>query len=268
MIVPGPHPTSSSRSPAAQVREEVAGRVLRRPPAVAAQHRFVVSVGVDVVVVIAACHRRTASGPVSPAGGLRVTAMDRPIGERPYMPDYGVDTRRLAAAALGVGRRAAGDRPQLLGRHRLGGGRPHAMPVWGVWDDDELRFAFSCGPRVAQGRQPRRQPAGRRRLRRTPSSACRWRAARMLVDGERRDSWIARYLAKYTAVSHGAERRLPAPEPRVRGRAGARAGDHRARGRVRHASHPLALRPRPIERRRPVSTEATARRSAAHRWYR
>ena len=38
-------------------------------------------------------------------------------------------------------------------------GRPHAMPVWGVWLGD--RFAFSTSPDIAQGAQPARQPADR-----------------------------------------------------------------------------------------------------------
>ena len=31
-------------------------------------------------------------------------------------------------------------------------GRPHALPVWGVWDDDDGRFAFSAGPRARKVR--------------------------------------------------------------------------------------------------------------------
>ena len=33
-----------------------------------------------------------------------------------------------------------------------GAGRPHAMPVWGVWMPDQERFAFSCSPNARKVR--------------------------------------------------------------------------------------------------------------------
>ncbi len=42
-----------------------------------------------------------------------------------------------------VGGRASGDESQLLGGHGL----TRRTPAWGVWNDGEHRFAFSCGPR-------------------------------------------------------------------------------------------------------------------------
>ena len=49
VMVPGPQPTSSRVRPGSEVAEQVAGRVLRRAPAVGAQHALVVAVGVGDV---------------------------------------------------------------------------------------------------------------------------------------------------------------------------------------------------------------------------
>ena len=73
--------------------------------------------------------------------------MTGPIGQRPHMPDYGVDTDDWEPLpwAWAAERLASGRNYWLV--TVSGAGRPHAMPVWGVWDDEDLRFAFSCGPR-------------------------------------------------------------------------------------------------------------------------
>ncbi|HEX6597605.1 MAG TPA: pyridoxamine 5'-phosphate oxidase family protein, partial [Acidimicrobiales bacterium] len=78
--------------------------------------------------------------------------MSEPRAERPYMPDYGVDTpewrplpwswaaeRLVAARNIWVVTASAE-------------GRPHALPVWGVWDEGDHRFGFSCGPRSRKAR--------------------------------------------------------------------------------------------------------------------
>ena len=126
--------------------------------------------------------------------------MARPVGERPYMPDYGVDTaaweplpwtwaaERLAAARnywiVTVSAR----------------GRPHALPVWAVWDDNELRLAFSCGPRSRKAANLAANPQLVVASEDTVEClSLEGRAA--LVDGERREIWIGRYLTKYTASS-------------------------------------------------------------------
>ena len=67
----------------------------------------------------------------------------------------------VVAAAVVVGGRAAGAVAQLWVVTASAAGRPHALPVWGVWDDDVPGFAWSCAPRLAQGGQHGRQPAGR-----------------------------------------------------------------------------------------------------------
>jgi hypothetical protein len=72
--------------------------------------------------------------------------------ERPEMADYGVPTQ------------LDGVLPWEWGEQRLvrcrnywvvtasASGRPHALPVWGVWLTDPDRFAFACGPSSRKAR--------------------------------------------------------------------------------------------------------------------
>ncbi len=116
------------------------------------------------------------------------------------MPDYGVDTSDWEPL------------PWTWAAERLGGGRnywivtvsaagrPHAMPVWGVWNDDELRFAFSCGPRSRKAANLAANPQVVVASEDTVECiSVEGRAHR--VDGDREDVWIARYLAKYTPMA-------------------------------------------------------------------
>ena len=75
----------------------------------------------------------------------------------------------------------------------------HTLPVWGVWNDDDLRFMFSCAPTA------RRAPPN---IRGNPGSCspstARWSAcsvegtAAPITDPSRIDTWIDRYVAKYS----------------------------------------------------------------------
>jgi len=79
-------------------------------------------------------------------------------------------------------------------------GRPHALPVWGVWDDDELRFAFSCGPSARKARELRANPKASVMPEDTVECVSLEGSAALLDDGERRERWIEAYLAKYLPV--------------------------------------------------------------------
>ncbi len=116
------------------------------------------------------------------------------------MPDYGVDTDEWsplpwswAAAKLDGGR-------NYWIVTASAAGRPHAMPTWGVWDEDDRRFAFSCGPRSRRRRTSpptHRSPSPST----TPWSACRSRGA---PSGDRdalAATWIDRYIAKYQSIA-------------------------------------------------------------------
>ena len=78
--------------------------------------------------------------------------MVEPIGSRPYMPGYGTLDAHQGTGLL----------PWSWARERLErshdywvattrtGGRPHVMPVWGVWLSDRLWFSSSRGSRKAR----------------------------------------------------------------------------------------------------------------------
>jgi nitroimidazol reductase NimA-like FMN-containing flavoprotein (pyridoxamine 5'-phosphate oxidase superfamily) len=82
-------------------------------------------------------------------------------------------------------------------------GRPHALPVWGVWDDGENRFAFSCAP----GSRKARNLADNPRVVVMPESTVECISvegvAAPVATDERQERWIERYLTKYEPLSEG-----------------------------------------------------------------
>lgn len=75
--------------------------------------------------------------------------MEEPRPSRPYMPGYGI-----AGPDDGTGLLSWADALERLRASRnywlsttWPDGRPHAMPVWGVWDDGCLWFSCSRGSR-------------------------------------------------------------------------------------------------------------------------
>lgn len=79
-------------------------------------------------------------------------------------------------------------------------GRPHAMPVWGVWDDDEHRFAFSCGPRSRKAANLAANPQAAFTIDDTVECLSVEGRATFVTD-DRREAWIDRYLAKYQSIA-------------------------------------------------------------------
>ena len=150
------------------------------------------------------------------------------------------------------GRRCRGrGRPTRLARSRnlwvvtaSAAGRPHALPVWGVWDDDEPGFAWSCAPRSRKAANIAANPQVCVTPSTTPSSACRSRAGpRGSTDG----AAIGRRGSSATSTKYAPMRRTSPPTSCARTLVfelvPERAfGDHRAGGRVRNPGHPLALR--------------------------
>lgn len=117
------------------------------------------------------------------------------------MPDYGVDTPEWeplpwswAAERLGVNRNFW---VVTASAH----GRPHALPVWGVWNDDEGRFAFSCSPRARKARNLAGNPHAVVMTDDTVECLSIEGQARSVSDGQRQDQWIERYLAKYQPMA-------------------------------------------------------------------
>jgi PPOX class probable F420-dependent enzyme len=117
------------------------------------------------------------------------------------MPDYGVDTPEWeplpwswAAERLVANRNfwvvtVAAD------------GRPHALPVWGVWDDGERRFAFSCSPRARKARNLAANPQAAVMTEDTVECLSVEGRADPVRDEGRQAQWIDRYLAKYRPIS-------------------------------------------------------------------
>jgi nitroimidazol reductase NimA-like FMN-containing flavoprotein (pyridoxamine 5'-phosphate oxidase superfamily) len=117
------------------------------------------------------------------------------------MPDYGVDTPHWNPLPWSW---AAG---KLAGNRNFwvvtasADGRPHALPVWGVWDDDEHRFAFSCGPRSREAANLTANPRVVVAVDDTVECLSIEGRATLADADERRETWIARYLSKYTPVA-------------------------------------------------------------------
>ncbi|HEX3621535.1 MAG TPA: pyridoxamine 5'-phosphate oxidase family protein [Acidimicrobiales bacterium] len=128
--------------------------------------------------------------------------MAEPRPERPYMPDYGVQASSAwnPLAWSWAAERLVANRNYWVVT-ASGEGRPHALPVWGVWDDGEGAFAFSCGPHSRKARNIAANPAVVVMTDDTVECvSVEGRAAAVQDDG-RTATWIGRYLAKYQPIS-------------------------------------------------------------------
>ena len=83
-----------------------------------------------------------------------------------------------------------------------GDGRPHALPVWGVWDEPSGRFAFSCGPRSRKARDLAAPPHVAVACGDTVECVWLEGAARVVDPSEAvLEEWVERYLGKYRPIS-------------------------------------------------------------------
>lgn len=127
--------------------------------------------------------------------------MVEPVAERPHMPDYGVDTASWTPLPWSWAVQ------RLLANRNFwvvtvsASGRPHALPVWGVWDDGENRLAFSCGPRSQKARNLKANPHVAIMTEDTVECISLEGRAAPVDDTGRQDVWIERYLAKYRPMS-------------------------------------------------------------------
>ncbi len=78
-----------------------------------------------------------------------------------------------------------------------GDGRPHALPVWGVWDVDESRFGFSCSPNARKARNLAANPRAAIMTESTEECLSVEGQAAPVHDHERKEWWIERFLPKY-----------------------------------------------------------------------
>lgn len=117
------------------------------------------------------------------------------------MPEYGVDTPDWEALPWSwAGERLAGYRNYWVVTVTPSG-RPHALPVWGVWADDDQRFAFSCAPGSRKRRNLAANPHVTIAGDDTIECISLQGAAAPVADAERQDAWIERYLVKYKPLS-------------------------------------------------------------------
>jgi len=121
--------------------------------------------------------------------------------ERPSMSDYGVDDPGWEPLPWSwAAERLAGNRNFWVVTVS-GDGRPHALPVWGVWHDGEHRFAFSCSPRARKARNLAQNPSAVITTDDTVECLSVEGRGVPVDDERRREQWIERYLAKYRPLA-------------------------------------------------------------------
>jgi nitroimidazol reductase NimA-like FMN-containing flavoprotein (pyridoxamine 5'-phosphate oxidase superfamily) len=117
------------------------------------------------------------------------------------MPEYGVDTPDWEALPWSwAAERLAGYRNFWVVTVTPAG-RPHALPVWGVWSDDDQRFAFSCAPGSRKRKNLATNPHVTIAGDDTIECISLQGTAAPTSDAARQDVWIERYLAKYQPLS-------------------------------------------------------------------
>jgi nitroimidazol reductase NimA-like FMN-containing flavoprotein (pyridoxamine 5'-phosphate oxidase superfamily) len=117
------------------------------------------------------------------------------------MPDYGVDSPAWSPLPWSwAAAKLAGNRNYWIVTASATG-RPHALPAWGVWDDDELRFAFSCGPRSRKAANIAANAQAVFTIDDTVECLSIEGQAGVVTDVDRQEQWIDRYLAKYQPLS-------------------------------------------------------------------
>ena len=126
--------------------------------------------------------------------------MGEPHAHRPHMPDYGVDTAEWEPLTWSwATERLVGNRNYWVVTASADG-RPHALPVWGVWDSDESRFGFSCGPRARKSRNLTANPQAVVAVDDTVECVSVEGRAAPVEDEARREWWVERYLRKYQPI--------------------------------------------------------------------
>ena len=88
-------------------------------------------------------------------------------------------------------------------------GAPHALPVWGVWDDHDQRFMFSCAHSARKARNIASNPCVVFTIDNTVECLSVEGTAAPITDPARVDTWVDRYVAKYGGNQPGLEEFLP-----------------------------------------------------------
>lgn len=117
------------------------------------------------------------------------------------MPDYGVDTDAWSPLPWSWASRklAAGRNYWIV--TATPDGRPHALPAWGVWDDREHHFAFSCGPRSRKAANLQANPHTTIAVDDTVECLSVEGRVELVTDESRLTTWIDRYIDKYRTMA-------------------------------------------------------------------
>ncbi len=123
--------------------------------------------------------------------------MADPIAERPSMSEYGVDTPewRPLPWSWAVERLERSRNLWLVTASATG--RPHALPVWGVWDDAAPGFAWSNAVTARKTANIAANPQVCVAADSTVECVSVEGRATRLAPGPDMDAWIERYLDKY-----------------------------------------------------------------------
>lgn len=117
------------------------------------------------------------------------------------MPDYGVDTPAWAPLPWSwAAERLAANRNFWVVTVSAAG-RPHALPVWGAWHDDDGRFAFSTSPRARKVRNLAANPQAVVMVESTVECVSVEGRAGPVHEEERVKQWIERIVAKYRPIA-------------------------------------------------------------------
>lgn len=73
-----------------------------------------------------------------------------PRADRPHMPGYGISESRKGILPWSWARQRLRDNRNYWIATVGPGGRPHSMPVWGVWHNDRLFFSTAITSRKAR----------------------------------------------------------------------------------------------------------------------
>lgn len=127
--------------------------------------------------------------------------MAEPVAQMPHMPEYGVRLETWKPLPWSwAAERLRGCRNFWVVTVSAGG-RPHVLPVWGVWDDDEHRFFFASAPHARRIRNLAANPQVVVAVDSTVEVVSVEGRATVVTDDARRRVWAGRYLDKYLPVS-------------------------------------------------------------------
>jgi len=123
--------------------------------------------------------------------------MARPIAEQPHMPSYGVGKDDWEPLPWSWAAERLINARNFWVVTVSNGGRPHALPVWGVWDDDALRFGFFAAPDARKVANMRANPQVVITGPDTVEAISIEGRAVELTGTESVEPWIRAYIAKY-----------------------------------------------------------------------